>query len=172
MFRPHIFPTIVLLVLVFQPACAQTVPAAKFDLGRFLTGWNQIERYPPRAEKGCLSNSVLLYSPGDKQNSLQVVSACAIKDGNWNWWNYRGNLDPNDSSHFKLFTFWPFRAAYRVIATAPDYSWALVGSANHRSLWVLAKATTLPPDVLAGIEAQAAAAGFDTTRLKKIPQTQ
>ncbi len=174
MARPHSFPAtaVLLLALLIGPLCAQTVPAAKFDPTRFLTSWNQIERYPPPAEKSCLQDSVMLYAPSDKQNSLQVVSSCALKDGNWNWWGYRGTFDPNDGSRFKLFTLWPFRTEYRVIATAPDYTWALVGSTNHRSLWVLAKATALPPDVLAGIEAQATAAGFDTTKLKKIPQTQ
>jgi apolipoprotein D and lipocalin family protein len=174
MVRPHTFPatTVLLLALLIRPLCAQTAPAAKFDPNRFLTSWNQIERYPPRAEKDCLRDSVMIYSPSDKQNSLQAISSCAVKDGNWNWWSYRGILDPHEASHFKLFTLWPFRTEYRVLATAPDYTWALVGSTNHRFLWVLARATTLPPDVLAGIEAQATAAGFDATKLKKIPQTQ
>jgi lipocalin len=46
----------------------------------------------------------------------------------------------------------------------------MVGSPNHKSLWVLAKSVSLAPDVLDGIKAQAAAQGFDPAKLVLIPQ--
>jgi apolipoprotein D and lipocalin family protein len=164
--------TLLLLAALLRPAAAQSpkpTPAPNSAPQTWITGWHQLERITPHAERACLSDAVLLYAPGDKDNSLQIVSACTIKDGNWSYWNHRGNVDPKDPGRFKVMTLWPFSSQYHVLATAPDYSWTVIGSANHRSLWILAKSATLPPDVLANLEATAAAAGFNPTKLTRVP---
>jgi Lipocalin-like domain len=56
-----------------------------------------------------------------------------------------------------------------VLAVDPDYTWALVGNPNHRSLWILAKTPTLPDATLASIKSQATAAGYDVSKLITIP---
>ncbi len=53
----------------------------------------------------------------------------------------------------------------RVLALGPDDDWALVGSPNHKTLWVLARKPALPDDVMAQVKAKATAQGFDAAKL-------
>jgi lipocalin len=52
-----------------------------------------------------------------------------------------------------------------VLATGPNYEWALVGSPNHKTLWVLSRTATLPAETYQQIVSQAAAQGFKTAKL-------
>jgi apolipoprotein D and lipocalin family protein len=160
-----------LLLAIPHPARAQRVAAVpNLDLTRFMTSWYQVAAFPVRAQKHCLSNLLVLYALGDKQNSFQVVTSCQIKDDNPDYWNASGKLDPTGSGRLRLRRLLIFHTGYWVIATGPSYEWALVGNPNHHSLWVLSKSPTLAPTVLTQIEAAATAAGFKTAKLVQLPQ--
>jgi apolipoprotein D and lipocalin family protein len=160
-----------LLLAIPHPTSAQRVSAVpKLDLTSFMTSWYQVAAFPVRAQKHCLSNTLVLYALGDKQNSFQVVTSCQIKDDNPDYWNASGKLDPTGSGRLGLRRLLIFHTGYWVIATGPSYEWALVGNPNHHSLWVLSKSPTLAPAVLTQIEAAATAAGFKTAKLVQLPQ--
>jgi len=166
-------PALVLmsLLLCSRFAVAQSATAVShLDPDRFAGSWNEIARYPVRREKQCASDEIVLYAVGDKENSLQVVTSCQIKIDQANSWNDKGKFDSHGTGALKLSRFFILHTRYWVLAVDPDYSWALVGNPNHRSLWILAKTSTLPPDVLAGIKSKAAAQGFNTDKLIQIPQ--
>jgi apolipoprotein D and lipocalin family protein len=78
--------------------------------------------------------------------------------------------NPSDG-RLKVMKLWPFTTKYWVLALGPDYGWSLVGSPNHKSLWIYSKSPTLAPDVLAQIEAQAAAEGYPVAKLVLTPQS-
>ena len=154
-----------------HPASAQRVAAVPLlDLASFMTSWYEIAAFPVRAQKHCLSNTLVLYALGDKKNSFTVVTSCQIKDANPDYWNASGKLGAAGDGRLKLSHWGIFHARYWVIATGPSYEWALVGNPNHHSLWVLSKTPTLAPAVLAQIEATASAAGFNTAKLVQLPQ--
>jgi len=147
-----------------------TAPVTQLNPTSFMAAWHTIARYPDKREKSCVSDEQTLYALGDKPNTFQLVTSCRLKLDNWDGWNQAGRLDPGGSGRMRLTWFWFIRSDYWVIATAPDYSWALVGTPNHKSLWVLAKADTLAAGVLDGIKSQAAAQGFDPGKLVLIKQ--
>jgi apolipoprotein D and lipocalin family protein len=153
------------------PAPGQTPAAvAKLDLNQFIGTWYVIERLPIHREKLCLGDEMVLYALGDKHDTFQVVTSCALKGDNSNFWNEKGKLDPAGSGALKLRRFLILHSKYWVFANAPDYAWMVVGTPNHKSLWILSKATTLAPDALSAAAAQASTAGFDPAKLVKIPQ--
>lgn len=166
---------VALIFLAIPPvahiAAAQTVTAVpSLDLNRYMGPWYEIARFPVKREKHCLGDEMVLYALGDKRNSFQVVTSCQIKDGNSDYWNDRGKSSKSGDGTLKLSRIWPLTTKYWVLATGQAYEWALVGSPNHKTLWVLSRSTTLKPEVLAEIEAKAAAQGFNTTKLIKISQ--
>jgi apolipoprotein D and lipocalin family protein len=162
---------LLLALAIPHPARAQSVAAIpNLDLTRFMASWYQIAAFPVRAQKHCLSNTLVLYALGDKQNSFQVVTSCQIKDGNPDYWNASGKLGKLGDGRLKLSRWLIFHTRYWVVATGPSYEWALVGNPNHSSLWVLSKTATLAPDTLTQIEAKAAAAGFNTAKLVTVTQ--
>jgi apolipoprotein D and lipocalin family protein len=163
-----------LLALLFASlhvAPAQSVTAVpKLDADRFMTTWYEIERYPIKFQRHCVSDQMMLYALGDKPRTFLIVTSCMIGDGNSNSWNAKGKLDPSGGGKMKVSRIWPFKAQYWLLAAGPDYEWALLGSPDRKLLWVLARSKTLAPGVLTGIEAKAAAQGFDTAKLVKTPQ--
>jgi apolipoprotein D and lipocalin family protein len=159
------------LLAITPMAPAQTTSAVpKLDAGKFIGTWYALARYPIKREKRCLSDDMVLYALGDKRDTFQVVTSCQIKDGNSDYWNDRGKLSKTGDGSLRLSRIWPFTARYWVLATGPAYEWALVGTPNHRSLWVLSKSTVVTPEALAAIEATAAAQGFNTAKLVRILQ--
>ena len=167
---------LILLTCLFTPgagASAQSAsPVAKLDPDRFIGTYYEIARYPIKREKACLASGMVLYALGDKKNSVQIVTSCEEKDGNSYSWNSAGKFSKSGDGKIKLAWIWPFTVKYWILNLAPDYTWALVGTPNHKSLSILSRTTTLSAEVLADIEAKASAQGFNTPKLIKITQHQ
>ena len=164
-----------ILLAFFLPltgtARAQAVSAvAKLDASKFIGSWYVLARYPIKRQKRCLSDDMVLYALGDKRDTFQVVTSCQVKDGNSDYWNDRGKLSKSGDGSLKLSRIWPLTTQYWVLATGPEYEWALIGTPNHRSLWVLSKTAVLKPEVLAEVVAKAASEGYNTAKLVKISQ--
>lgn len=160
-----------LLLAAIPHASAQSATAVpKLDPNRLIGTYYEIARYPIRREKQCFAKEMVLYALGDKANSLQIVTACQLKQDFTTYWNNKGKFSNSADGKIRLSSFWPFTTKYWVLAIAPDYSWALVGNPNHKSLWILSRTPTLSPDVLTAIQSQASAQGFNVARLIKITQ--
>ena len=151
----------------------QTVtPVPKLDLNRFTGTWYEIARLPGKIEKNCASDVFSLVAIGDKTNQFQVVISCTVKKGYTEARN--ATIKPGDKSgdgKLKLTFLWPFTTKYWVLANGPEYEWSLIGSPNHKELLILSRTRTMKPDLLAEIEAKAAAEGFHTDKLMMTKQT-
>jgi apolipoprotein D and lipocalin family protein len=160
-----------LLLAGLRLAGAQTATAVpQLDLKVFTGTWYEVMRYPSKDERKCVQESTVLYALGDKANSFMVVRTCPGRDGFTNVKNESGRkADATGDGRLKVRTFWPFWRRYSVVTLGPDYAWAVLGSDNHKSLWVLARTQALAADQLAEIRAKAAAAGFDVTKLVTPP---
>jgi lipocalin len=112
---------------------------------------------------------MIAYSEADKKNTFQLATSCQLKGAESNWWDRNGKLDEHGSGALRLTHWFIFHSNYWVFAVDPDYTWALVGNPNHRSLWILAKSPTLPAATLDSLKAQATAAGYDVSKLIMVP---
>jgi apolipoprotein D and lipocalin family protein len=169
--RNHV-PALLLLAFLLpaasRAAAQNAVAVPTLDANRFIGPWQVIARYPIRRQKQCLGDEVAIFDFGDKKNSFLRVISCHIKDANSLSWNDAGKLD--GTGKLRLNWIWPFKTKYWVLAADPGYNWLLMGTPNHKSLWILSKTTTLPPDTLAELEYKAAAQGFSRAKLVQIPQ--
>jgi apolipoprotein D and lipocalin family protein len=162
-----------LLPLLFaapRASAQRATPVAQLDPNRLIGTYFDIARYPIKREKHCVGEEMVLYALGDKPNTVQIVTSCQLKGNTSDSWNASGKFSLAGNGQLKLSAIWPFTTRYWILALAPDYSWALVGTPNHDSLWILARATTLPPGTLAAIEALASAQGFNPSKLVQITQ--
>jgi apolipoprotein D and lipocalin family protein len=60
---------------------------------------------------------------------------------------------------------------YQVIALAPDYSHAMVGTPDRKYLWILSRSPRLDPSVYELLIARAAEQGFEVSRIARTSQS-
>lgn len=162
--------TLLLLACTSASQAQSVTPFVKLDANRLLGSWYELARLPLKREKRCLTDTVQLVAPGDKARQLTLVGSCKGKEGYTDVWYTRATQDKSGGGKFSVRTLWPLSKKYLVLAVGSDYEWALVGTANHKSLWIFSKTPTLKPEILTDVEAKAAAQGFNLTRLITVPQ--
>lgn len=155
------------------PLCGQKATAVpKLDLNQLSGTWYQIARLPDKAEKKCLSDGMMLWALSDKKDSFQLGKFCKIKAGNLNSDNNFGKQEKDGSGRLKVRRLVIFSTKYWVLATGPNFEWALVGNPNHKALWVLARTPTLDEATVTQVESQATAQGFPVAKLRPVTHTQ
>ncbi len=147
-------------------ARAQSATAVpKLDLNKLTGTWYQIAKLPVESEKKCLSDSTVLYALGDKPNSFQAGTFCTVKGGDLDSINQSGKMSKAGDGKLKLRRFVILSRPYWVLATDPNFEWALVGTPNHKSLWILSRTAPLSPEVYTQVQNLAAAQGFPVAKL-------
>ena len=156
-----------LLLAAGKAAPAQAVSALpSVDLNRFAGSWYEIARLPFKREKECIANVVEIVALADKAEHLQLVNSCMTNKGFTDVRNASVKVEKGSGdAKLKVTYLWPFSEKDWVLAVGEHYEWALVGSPNHKVLLVLSRTRTMSPEVLAGIERQAAGLGFDTAKV-------
>ena len=170
---PRLSPTFLAsaaLALTSLAATAQHATAVpQLNLDKLTGTWYQIAKLPIKAEKKCLSDGTVLYALNDKANTLQIGTFCTVKGGEQANSNSTARLDKAHDGKLKIRRLILLSRPYWILATDPDFNWALVGTPNHKSLWILARQVTLPPALYTQIQTTAAAQGFPVAKL--IPVT-
>ena len=162
------------MLVVGLAAQGQSVSAVPtLDLPRFSTTWYEISRLPWKGEKKCVRDGLQLYASGEKAGKLEQVSSCVYKNGFANVQNRDLKLQNKKTVDGRLETtfLFLFHRKQWVIALGDNYEWALVGSPNHKQLWVLGQTSKMDPEVLAGVKAKAAAEGFAVGKMVMVAQT-
>ena len=165
---------LVLALLTGLPrAGAQTATAvAALDLDRLAGNWTEIARYPNKPEKKCVGDVFVLLAGGDKPNQIQVVNECKTKSGfaDARTGTAKRKKKTRDG-RLKVTYIWPFSSKLWVLGLGPNYEWAVVGSPNHKTLWIYSKTARMQPDALAAAKSAAAAQGFALDKLVMTAQS-
>ena len=158
--------------LAFGSAFGQAVRAVPtLDFNQFTGSWYEIARLPTKREKICTGDVVEVIALGDKSKQLQIVTSCTTNKGYTEVRNATAETQKKRSDgELKVTYIWPFSEKNWVLDVAPDNAWVLIGSPNHKELWVYSRTTALSQDVLTMIEQKAASEGFNTAKLINTPQ--
>lgn len=151
-------------------ACATLPPPAtvpRVDLARYVGDWHEIASFPAWFQRGCTGTEANYSLRED--GTIRVINTCR-RGGRTATIEGRARVVPDSgNSKLKVSFFWPFEGDYWILELDPDYRWAAVGSPDRRFLWILARRSTLDPEVLAGLQVKLAAKGFDLSRLRSTP---
>ena len=79
--------------------------------------------------------------------------------------------DKKTNAKLKVQFFWPFKGDYWVLALAPNYSYAVVGTPDRESLWILSRQPRLAKHVYDDLKNQMQQKGFDVSRLQLTDQS-
>jgi apolipoprotein D and lipocalin family protein len=149
------------------------------DYARYAGQWYEIARLPNAAQQACARDVTARYIPRPN-GTIAVVTLC--REANGRWREVRGaarranDEGPNSilQVRFSLLflTFLPFAwSDYQIIAVADDYRYALVGTPDRQSLWVLSRTPQLDEASYQYLVRQAHEQGFEVTRLQSTPQS-
>lgn len=142
------------------------VPVPHVDLERYLGTWFEICRLPLRWEDAEASDITATYGL-EPDGTIRVENRCLDRNGKSD--RAVGVATPQDTTNAVLkvsflpqYLRWiPFTEGdYWVLAIAPDYSVALVGTPDRKHLWLLARHPALPTEIVDNYLAAARAQGF------------
>lgn len=159
------------MVLAGVPARAQKATAVpQLDLNRLRGTWYQIARIPSKAEKKCVSDSFELIAFGDAKNSVQLGDSCVMKQGDSDLRGANAKQDKHGAGKLKIKRFFILSRPYWVLDIAQDNSWVLMGTPNHKNLWIYSKKPTMDDTQLTELKGKASAQGFHVDKLVTVPQ--
>lgn len=169
-------------VAVPAPASAGTTPirpVASLDLQRYLGTWKQLADIPQPYEALCLRDTTAQYSlnpdgtvkvrntcTGPLGVPIAITGAARVLDP-----VRRSSLQVSFLSVAGKPIFIGSTPNYVVVGIAPDYSWAVVGSPDRSSAFLLSRTVTLPAAKLAAAKDALTRSGYDPCSLTITRQT-
>ncbi len=149
----------------------QTVPHVELD--RYMGDWYVIANIPYFAEKDKVA-TIERYELGPNG---KIANTCIFRKKLFTapekqWRATATVVNQTTNAEWRVQFFWPVKLPYLVIDLDPDYRWAVVGHPSRHYLWILARERALSDTVYQGILERAAAQGYDTSDIVKVPQPQ
>lgn len=167
----------VLLALqtMIAPGQVTTVPAV--DLDRYVGTWFEVARFDNFFQRGCAGDVTAAYAKRP-DGRLDVVNRCRRADGSVTVAaGIARAVDTTTRAKLKVrfapaFLSWlpMVWGDYWIIGLADDYSWAVIGTPDHKYLWVLSRTPVLDEAQYKRALAITRANGFDDRQLR--PTTQ
>ena len=131
---------------------------------RYVGTWYESARLPNWFQTKCSRNNKAEYTL--TVDGMQVRNSCTRSDGSTATITGVAKVVPGSgNAKWRVSFLRPFYGAYWILALDSDYEWALVGTPDRQCLWILARASHLPQEVLRQITERAQELGFATETL-------
>ncbi len=157
-------------------ACASAPPTippvANVDLQRFMGDWYVIAHIPSLPEREAF-NAIESYRVDDEG---RILTTFQFRKGSFDaplkTMEPVGRVVPGtNNAVWDMQFMWPIQAEYVIVDLAPDYSRTIVGRSKRDYVWLMARQPSLPaPELAAAIE-KIRALGYDTGKLRMVPQS-
>ena len=157
-------------------ACASTPPTippvASVDLPRFMGDWYVIAHIPSYPERNAYDAVESYRLDPDGRIRTTFRQRKGGFDAPVETMEPVGRVVPGTSNAVWEMQFvWPIQAEYVIVDLAPDYSRTIVGRSKRDYVWLMAREARLPaPELAAAIE-KIRDLGYDTTKLRMVPQS-
>ena len=157
-------------------ACASTPPSippvASVDMPRFMGDWYVIAQIPTYIERKAYDSveSYRLDADGTIRTTFRYRNGSA--DAPLKTMEPVGRVVPGtNNAVWEMQFVWPIQAEYVIVDLAPDYSRTIVGRSKRDYVWLMARTPSLPEAELKSAIARIGALGYDTTKLRMVPQS-
>ncbi len=163
------------LIAAFTTSACTTGPpihtASSVDIERFMGDWYVIASIPTYIEKEAHNaiESYRLAEDGTIETTFTFNKGAF--DGPLKIYRPRGFIqDKRSNAVWGMQFFWPFKAEYRIIFLAEDYSQTVIGRTKRDYVWIMARKPSLPDDDYNRILDFLKVQGYDLSKLRKVPQ--
>jgi apolipoprotein D and lipocalin family protein len=136
------------------------------DLNRYLGKWYEIARLPQIFEKDCVgvtaeyslrSDGKIIVNNTCRKNSCEAAPKSAP--------GIARVVDTENHSKLKVSFFWPFEGDYWILDLDPNYQYAVVGSPDRKSFWILSRTPSLSSEFVDRLISQFQDQGFDLSQI-------
>ncbi len=171
---PCLSKTIVFLSLLTFAGCGVPEPihtVDAVDLHRFMGDWYVIASIPTVFEKEAF-NAVETYRLND-DGTVETTFRFNKGGSDGPEKIYRSKayvLDTASNAHWGMQFVWPFKAEYRVIYLAEDYSRTVIGRSKRDYVWIMARKPAISDHDYAELMRLLASYGYDTDKVQKVSQ--
>lgn len=167
--------TLALGIGVALAACASTPPTippvANVDLQRFMGDWYVIAHIPSLPEREAW-NAVESYRLDDEG---RIRTTFQFRKGSFDaplkTMEPVGRVVPGtNNAVWDMQFLWPIQAEYVIVDLSADYSQTVIGRSKRDYLWIMARTPSIAEADYAALVEKAKALGYDTSKLRKVPQ--
>lgn len=162
------------LIALPLAACAShppLAPVAHVDVPRYMGDWYVIASIPTYPEKNAYK-AVESYSlRPDGRIGTTFTYRDGTPDGKSKTMHATGFVRPGTGNAVWGMQFvWPVKAEYVIAWLDADYRTVIVGRSKRDYVWIMSRTPTLPAADYERLVARVAAMGYDTGKLRKVPQ--
>lgn len=156
-------------------ACKASLPALQtvehVDLERFMGDWYVIANIPTFVEKGA-HNAVESYRlDADGTVATTFTFRQDGFDGKEKKYTPRGFIrDTRTNAEWGMQFVWPVKSDYRITWLNEDYSQTVIGRNKRDYVWIMARTPQISDADYDRLVAHIEAAGYDISRLVRVPQ--
>lgn len=175
--KPDLSAAAALLILTLcscagAPARAPLPLARKVDLARFMGPWHVIAAIPASLEKNAYDAVESYAQNPDGSIATTYTFREGAFDGKPKRFTPRGFVvDRVDNSTWGMRFIWPFKAEYLISYLSEDYGVTIIARTKRDYVWIMARNPSIDDNEYARLVALVKDWGYDTTRLRKFPQS-
>lgn len=164
--------TVFLAAVTSACSSAPTLPTVDYvDLDRFMGDWYVIANIPTFIETDAY-NAVETYRL-DNDGSIDTVFT--FRKGSYTGkkkrYNPRGFVrNTETNAEWGMQFIWPIKADYRIIYLDADYRITVIGRNKRDYVWLMAREPEIDTAEYDRIVKVIADAGYDTSKLRRVPQ--
>ena len=161
------FTTLMVICAVLISACSgeKALPTvSSVDLKRYAGTWYEMASLPQEYQEGCECTTARYVPEGDH---LRVENRC-YDASNREYRTAKGVVRPekgSNNSRLKVQFAPLFNGDYYILALESDYGYALVGSPDRKSLWILSRNREPAAEVVKNYLNRAEELGFETSAI-------
>ena len=160
---------------VYATGLVKTVQSV--DLNKYTGLWYEIASMPQVYQKQCVKNAIAEYKLINK-NFISITNSCETSNGERMVAEGRARIiDKKTQSKLEIIFMtmygWKFtsRGQYWILGIGENYSYAVVGTPDRGSAWILSRTPELKQDHLSQAHDILNQQGFNTCRLMTSVQT-
>ncbi len=151
-----------------KPSLPPVEVVKNVDLNRYLGKWYEIARLPQIFERDCVgvtaeyslrSDGKIIVNNTCRKSSCDSPGKSAL--------GVARVVDSQNNSKLKVSFFWPFEGDYWILDLDPKYQYAVVGSPDRKSFWILSRTPTMANEFVDWLIALFQESGFDLSKIIK-----
>jgi apolipoprotein D and lipocalin family protein len=167
--------SVVILIAVLLSGCGAKLPPLKtvavVDIQRFMGDWYVIANIPTWIEKGAYNPLESYRLDKDGTIATTFTFRKGSFDGPLKTYKPRGFiLDTTSNAVWGMRFIWPIKAEYLITYLNENYTQTIIARNKRDYVWIMARTPAISEEDYAGLVAELAVQGYDTSRLQKAPQ--